>query len=147
MSKSIIFTTIVRLVLCVILVINMCIHICDYCSHICNYNVDITKWSRKCDYSLWLLHVWMEKYNGNAHFFIQYWMDYWMNENLVIFVIGHSCFGNWGPISFSFTILQRLKHMWHLWNYSICLIINLCLTIYWYFVFFIVISSIKQSYF
>ncbi len=61
MSKSISFTTIVKLVLCVILVINVCIHICDYCSHICNYNVDLTKWNHKCEYSLWRLHVWMEK--------------------------------------------------------------------------------------
>jgi len=56
------------------LIINVCSHICDYCNHICDYNVDITKWNCKCDYSLWLLHVWMKKYES-AHFFIQYWMD------------------------------------------------------------------------
>ncbi len=43
MSKSTTFTSIVILVLWVILVINVCSHICDYCNHICNYNVDIIK--------------------------------------------------------------------------------------------------------
>jgi len=37
--------------------------------------------------------------------------------------------------------------MWHIWNYNICLIINLCLTIYWYFKKIIDISSIKILYF
>jgi hypothetical protein len=60
-SKSTTFTTIIRLVLLVILVVDVCNHICDYCNHICNYNVDIIKWSHKCDYNLWLLNVWMEK--------------------------------------------------------------------------------------
>ncbi len=31
-------------------------------------------------------------------------MDPWMDENLATFAIGHSCFENWGPINFSFTI-------------------------------------------
>jgi hypothetical protein len=33
--------------------------------------------------------------------------------------------------------------MWHLWNYNIFLIINLCLIVYWYFVLFIDIDSIN----
>jgi hypothetical protein len=48
---------IVRLVLCVILVINVCPHICDYYNHLHNCNVYITKWNHNCDYGLWLLHV------------------------------------------------------------------------------------------
>jgi hypothetical protein len=77
------------LVLHVILIVDVCTHIYNYSSHICDYNVDITKWSFKCNYNLCLLHVWMEKYNQSA-FFIQYWMDIWMDENLVAFVISHS---------------------------------------------------------
>ncbi len=53
-SKSIAFATIIGLVLHVILILNVCNHICDY-------NVDIVEWSCKCNYNLWLLHVWMEK--------------------------------------------------------------------------------------
>jgi len=51
MSKSTISMIIVKLVLCVILVVNVC-------SHIYDYNIDIIEWSHKCDYNLWLLHVW-----------------------------------------------------------------------------------------
>ncbi len=43
MFKSTSFTTIVGLVLCVILVVNVCSNICNYYSHICNYSVDIIK--------------------------------------------------------------------------------------------------------
>ncbi len=38
---SIAFTTTVRLVLHVILVVDVYIHICNYCNHICDYNIDI----------------------------------------------------------------------------------------------------------
>jgi hypothetical protein len=31
--------------------------------------------------------------------------------------------------------------MWHLWNYNICLIINSCLIVYWYFILFIDIKN------
>jgi hypothetical protein len=65
------FTIIIKLILCVILVINVCSRICNYSSHICNYSVDITKWSCKCNHNMWLLHVWMEK-KMKMHFFIQY---------------------------------------------------------------------------
>jgi len=57
MSKSTTFVATVGLILCVILILNVCNHICDYYSHICYYSVDIIKWSHKCDYNLWLLHV------------------------------------------------------------------------------------------
>jgi len=53
-SKSTTFMIIVRLVIHVILIVNVCSHIYDFYNHICNYNVDITKWSHKsimvCDY-------------------------------------------------------------------------------------------------
>ncbi len=52
LSKSTILTTTVGLVLHVILIINVCGHICDYYSQICNYNVDIIECSCKCDYNL-----------------------------------------------------------------------------------------------
>jgi hypothetical protein len=102
-SESTTFTTTMKLVLCVILIINVCSHICDYWNHICDYNVDITKWNWKCGYSLWLLHVYMEK-NESAHFFIQYWMDTLMDENLVAFTTGHNCFGSLSLINFPLTI-------------------------------------------
>jgi hypothetical protein len=37
--------------------------------------------------------------------------------------------------------------MSHLWNYNICLIINLCLIIYWFFLLFIDIDKYKLLYF
>jgi hypothetical protein len=59
MSKSTTSITIVRLVLCVILVVN--VYVSKMWLYIYDYNVDITKWSCKCNYNLWLSHVWMEK--------------------------------------------------------------------------------------
>jgi hypothetical protein len=59
-----------------------------------------------------------------------------MDENLIAFAAGHNYFNNYGLVISPFTIkFLCLKHVWHLWNYNICLIINLCLIVYWYFVF------------
>jgi hypothetical protein len=95
------------------------------------------------------LQMWLEfvpitcldgKVKWTCKFFIQYWMDPWMEENLIIFATSHSCFGNWSPIMFSFIIPWWLKRMCHLWNHNICLIINLCLIDYWYIVCLLILT-------
>jgi hypothetical protein len=69
MSKSFTSTTTVRLILHIILVVNVCSHICNYCNHICDYNVDIIEWSCKCNYNLWLLHQLGWKSKMKIHIF------------------------------------------------------------------------------
>jgi hypothetical protein len=87
--KSTTFTTIVRLVLCAILVVNVYSHMCNYYSHLCDHSVDITKWMNINTIIVCL----NGKVKGKCTFFIWFikWILGWMN---IAFTTSHSYFGN-----------------------------------------------------